>query len=40
VITADVPAGDLALSRAPQTIKTGWAAKFRALKQAKKDKKA
>jgi len=44
VITGDVPAGDLALGRAPQTNKTGWAARFRALKQAqkqaKKDKKA
>ena len=39
VITKDVADGDLALSRAPQSDKTGWAAKFRALKLAKKDKK-
>lgn len=40
VITQDVEAGALALSRAGQTTKAGWATKFRALKQAKKDKKA
>ncbi len=39
VITKDVADGDLALSRAPQSDKPGWAAKFRALKLAKKDKK-
>ena len=39
VITKDVADGDLALSRAPQSDKTGWAAKFRALKLAKKAKK-
>jgi bifunctional UDP-N-acetylglucosamine pyrophosphorylase/glucosamine-1-phosphate N-acetyltransferase len=40
VITKDVEDGALALSRAEQTAKVGWATKFRALKQAKKDKKA
>jgi bifunctional UDP-N-acetylglucosamine pyrophosphorylase/glucosamine-1-phosphate N-acetyltransferase len=40
VITKDVEDGALALSRAEQTTKAGWATKFRALKQAKKDKKA
>jgi bifunctional UDP-N-acetylglucosamine pyrophosphorylase/glucosamine-1-phosphate N-acetyltransferase len=39
VITKDVEDGALALSRAPQQDKPGWAAKFRALKQVKKDKK-
>jgi bifunctional UDP-N-acetylglucosamine pyrophosphorylase/glucosamine-1-phosphate N-acetyltransferase len=39
VITKDVEDGALALSRAEQTAKAGWAAKFRALKQAAKDKK-
>jgi bifunctional UDP-N-acetylglucosamine pyrophosphorylase/glucosamine-1-phosphate N-acetyltransferase len=38
VITKDVPADSLALSRAPQTDKPGWAAKFRALKLARKGK--
>jgi len=40
VITKDVEDGALALGRAEQTVKAGWAAKFRALKQAKKDNKA
>ncbi|USQ94415.1 bifunctional UDP-N-acetylglucosamine diphosphorylase/glucosamine-1-phosphate N-acetyltransferase GlmU [Caulobacter sp. RL271] len=40
VITQDVEDGALALSRPEQKIKAGWATKFRAMKQAKKDKKA
>jgi len=40
VITKDVEDGALALSRAQQTAKAGWATRFRALKQSKKDKKA
>lgn len=39
VITKDVEDGALALSRTEQTAKAGWATKFRALKQSKKDKK-
>ncbi|MFY8144736.1 MAG: bifunctional UDP-N-acetylglucosamine diphosphorylase/glucosamine-1-phosphate N-acetyltransferase GlmU, partial [Caulobacter sp.] len=39
VITKDVEDGALALSRADQKTKAGWATKFRALKQAQKDKK-
>lgn len=39
VITRDVEDGALALTRAEQTIKAGWATRFRALKQAKKDAK-
>jgi bifunctional UDP-N-acetylglucosamine pyrophosphorylase/glucosamine-1-phosphate N-acetyltransferase len=39
VITADVAAGDLALGRAAQTVKTGWAARFRALKLARSAKR-
>jgi bifunctional UDP-N-acetylglucosamine pyrophosphorylase / glucosamine-1-phosphate N-acetyltransferase len=39
VITRDVEDGALALARPEQTIKAGWATKFRALKQAQKDKK-
>lgn len=39
VITKDVEDGALALARPEQTIKAGWATKFRALKQAKKDAK-
>lgn len=35
VITADVAPGDLALGRAPQTTKPGWAARFRAMKLAR-----
>jgi bifunctional UDP-N-acetylglucosamine pyrophosphorylase / glucosamine-1-phosphate N-acetyltransferase len=38
VITKDVPAGALALGRAMQAVKDGWAARFRAEKQAKKAK--
>jgi bifunctional UDP-N-acetylglucosamine pyrophosphorylase/glucosamine-1-phosphate N-acetyltransferase len=39
VITKDVEDGALALGRAPQSDKPGWAAKFRAMKAAKKAKK-
>ena len=39
VITRDVAPGALALSRSPQTEKTGWADKFRALKSARKKSK-
>nr|MBP8247864.1 bifunctional UDP-N-acetylglucosamine diphosphorylase/glucosamine-1-phosphate N-acetyltransferase GlmU [Phenylobacterium sp.] len=39
VVTADVPADALALSRAPQQNKDGWAARFRAMKIAQKAKK-
>ncbi|MCA0357353.1 MAG: bifunctional UDP-N-acetylglucosamine diphosphorylase/glucosamine-1-phosphate N-acetyltransferase GlmU [Proteobacteria bacterium] len=39
VITQDVEDGALALSRADQKTKAGWATKFRAIKQAQKDKK-
>ena len=39
VITEDVPADALALARTPQTHKPGWAARFRAAKQARKAKK-
>lgn len=39
VITADVAPGDLALGRAPQTHKPGWAARFMAAMRAKKAKK-
>jgi len=39
VITQDVEDGALALTRPEQKIKAGWATKFRALKQAAKDKK-
>jgi bifunctional UDP-N-acetylglucosamine pyrophosphorylase/glucosamine-1-phosphate N-acetyltransferase len=38
VITKDVPAGALALERAPQVVKPGWAARLRALKGAVKKK--
>ena len=40
VIVKNVPAEALALARAEQVVKAGWAAKFRAAKQAAKDKKA
>lgn len=40
VITADVAEGDLALGRARQDNKAGWAAAFRTQKQARKDAKA
>ncbi len=39
VIAQDVEDGALALSRAPQSDKAGWATKFRAMKAAKKSKK-
>ncbi len=38
VITADVPDGALALTRPEQTIKDGWATRFRATMQTRKDK--
>lgn len=38
VITRDVPDDALALGRAEQVVKTGWAARFRKAMQAKKDK--
>lgn len=38
VITADVPPDALALSRAPQTVKPGWAARFMATMRARKAK--
>ena len=40
VITADVPADALAMSRAPFTIKEGWARRYRAMKAALKARKA
>jgi bifunctional UDP-N-acetylglucosamine pyrophosphorylase/glucosamine-1-phosphate N-acetyltransferase len=40
VITRDVPADALAVARGEQTHKDGWAARFRAAKQAKKSAKA
>ena len=39
VITEDVPDNALALSRTKQTVKEGWAARFRAAKTARKTKK-
>ncbi|RZJ42913.1 MAG: bifunctional UDP-N-acetylglucosamine diphosphorylase/glucosamine-1-phosphate N-acetyltransferase GlmU, partial [Brevundimonas sp.] len=36
VITSDVAPGDLALGRAPQTSRTGWATKFMEMMRAKK----
>ena len=39
VITEDVPDDALALSRTKQTVKAGWAARFRAAKTARKTKK-
>ena len=39
VITEDVPDDALALARTPQTVKPGWAARFRTAKQARKAKK-
>jgi bifunctional UDP-N-acetylglucosamine pyrophosphorylase/glucosamine-1-phosphate N-acetyltransferase len=38
VVSKDVPDGALALARAEQTNKDGWATRFRAAMQAKKDK--
>ena len=40
VITADVPADALALSRSPQEIKDGWAKRYRTMKAARKAEKA
>ncbi|HEV2083202.1 MAG TPA: bifunctional UDP-N-acetylglucosamine diphosphorylase/glucosamine-1-phosphate N-acetyltransferase GlmU [Brevundimonas sp.] len=40
VVTSDVAPGDLALSRAPQTAKPGWAARFMETMRAKKAAKA
>lgn len=40
VITSDVPGDALAMTRAPLTLKEGWAKRYRALKAAKKQKKA
>jgi len=39
VVTADVEADALALARTPMTTKSGWAARFRAAKEARKAKK-
>ena len=39
VITADVAADSLAITRAPQVVKDGWAKRYRAMKLAKKAKK-
>jgi len=39
VVTEDVPPGDLALGRAKQVNKTGWAAKFRKLMSERKGRK-
>jgi bifunctional UDP-N-acetylglucosamine pyrophosphorylase/glucosamine-1-phosphate N-acetyltransferase len=36
VITEDVPADALALARGQQTVKPGWAARFRDRKRAEK----
>jgi bifunctional UDP-N-acetylglucosamine pyrophosphorylase/glucosamine-1-phosphate N-acetyltransferase len=38
VITKDVPADALALERSAQTVKPGWAARFRQMKAARKKK--
>ena len=40
VITADVAADSLAMTRAPQVTKDGWAKRYRAMKMAKKTKKS
>ncbi len=40
VITSDVPADALAMTRSPATIKEGWAKRYRAIKAAQKAKKA
>jgi bifunctional UDP-N-acetylglucosamine pyrophosphorylase / glucosamine-1-phosphate N-acetyltransferase len=40
VITTDVPEDALAMSRAPATVKDGWAKRYRAMKAAKKAKKS
>jgi bifunctional UDP-N-acetylglucosamine pyrophosphorylase/glucosamine-1-phosphate N-acetyltransferase len=39
VVTADIEADALALARTPMTTKSGWAARFRAAKEARKAKK-
>ena len=39
VITRDVPADALAIERSPQAEKPGWAARFRAMMKARKEKK-
>ena len=39
VVTEDVPAGALALGRAKQENKAGWAVKFRALMSERKARK-
>ena len=39
VITADVPEDALAMSRAPQQNKDGWAKRYRTMKQARKAEK-
>jgi bifunctional UDP-N-acetylglucosamine pyrophosphorylase / glucosamine-1-phosphate N-acetyltransferase len=40
VITADVPADALAMTRGPAIVKDGWAKRYRAMKSAKKAKKS
>jgi bifunctional UDP-N-acetylglucosamine pyrophosphorylase / glucosamine-1-phosphate N-acetyltransferase len=40
VITADVPEDALAMTRAPATVKEGWAKRYRAMKLAKKNAKS
>jgi bifunctional UDP-N-acetylglucosamine pyrophosphorylase / glucosamine-1-phosphate N-acetyltransferase len=40
VITRDVPADALAITRAEQQVKDGWAAKYRAIKKARKAARA
>jgi bifunctional UDP-N-acetylglucosamine pyrophosphorylase / glucosamine-1-phosphate N-acetyltransferase len=40
VITADIPEDALAMTRAPTTVKDGWAKRYRAMKAAKKAKKS
>jgi bifunctional UDP-N-acetylglucosamine pyrophosphorylase / glucosamine-1-phosphate N-acetyltransferase len=40
VITADVPEDALAMTRAPSTLKEGWAKRYRSMKAAKKAKKS
>jgi bifunctional UDP-N-acetylglucosamine pyrophosphorylase / glucosamine-1-phosphate N-acetyltransferase len=40
VITTDVPADALAMTRSPSTVKEGWAKRYRAIKAAQKAKKS
>jgi bifunctional UDP-N-acetylglucosamine pyrophosphorylase / glucosamine-1-phosphate N-acetyltransferase len=40
VITSDVPADALAMTRSPATVKEGWAKRYRAIKAAQKAKKS